>query len=102
MMEAGLLDEVRGLVGSGRLRVGTQAASAVGYRELIPLIVERAEADPARLAEAVRRIKGNTRRYAKRQVTWFSHLSGITWIDVGDLDPGSAARAALEAWRGTG
>jgi len=102
MMAAGLLDEVRLLVGSGRLREGTQAASAVGYRELIPLVAGSTEPDPERLAEAVRRIKVNTRRYSKRQMTWFSRAAGVTWIDIGDLDAEAAARAVVAAWRGTG
>jgi tRNA dimethylallyltransferase len=98
MMDAGLLDEVRGLVDAGLLREGTQAASAVGYRELLPLVSEAASADPEGLAQAVERIKTSTRRYAKRQVTWFSQLPGITWIDVGDLDRDGAAREVLAAW----
>jgi tRNA dimethylallyltransferase len=102
MIEAGLLDEVRGLVASGRLREGTQAASAVGYRELIPLVGGPTGEDPAGLAEAVEQIKTNSRRYAKRQVTWFSRIAGVTWIDVGDLDAEEAAAAVLQRGRGAG
>lgn len=95
MMEAGLLDEVERLVASGLLREGTQAASAVGYRELLPLVAESASVEPERLAAAVEQIKTNTRRYAKRQVTWFSQLPGVSWVDIGDLDADGAARAIL-------
>jgi tRNA dimethylallyltransferase len=100
MMEAGLLEEVRRLVASGRLREGTQAASAVGYRELLPLVQGSAAVEPERIEAAVERIKVSTRRYAKRQVTWFSQLPGITWLDVGGLDAQEAAREVLRLWRG--
>jgi tRNA dimethylallyltransferase len=100
MMEAGLLEEVRELVASGTLHEGTQAGSAVGYRELIPLVRSAGGVDAGRLADAVERIKTSTRRYAKRQVTWFSQLPGVAWIDVGDLDVHEAAREVLVRWRG--
>jgi len=99
MMEAGLLEEVRRLVASGQLREGTQAASAVGYRELIPLVEDPAAVDPDDLAAAIEEIKRNTRRYAKRQVTWFSQLPGATWLDVGDFDAEEAAGEVLARWR---
>jgi tRNA dimethylallyltransferase len=98
MMEAGLLEEARGLVAAGLLREGTQAASAVGYRELLPLVTGAGNIDPDALAAAVERIKTSTRRYAKRQVTWFSQLPGISWIDVGDLDLEGAAGEVMDRW----
>ena len=78
MMAAGLLEEVRELVSSGRLSSSMPAANAVGYRELLPVVEEGADAD-----KAVALIKRSTRRYAKRQVAWFSRLSGVKWIDPG-------------------
>ncbi|MBN2565932.1 MAG: tRNA (adenosine(37)-N6)-dimethylallyltransferase MiaA, partial [Candidatus Eisenbacteria bacterium] len=95
MMEAGFLEEVRHLVASGHLASDMPAASAVGYRELLP-IVEGGEGD---LDGAVELIKRSTRRYAKRQLTWFSSLSYTAWIDVGERGTEQAAKEILSRWR---
>jgi tRNA dimethylallyltransferase len=74
----------------------------VGYRELIPLAAAAEDVDPGRLAEAVERIKTSTRRYAKRQVTWFSQLPGIRWFDVDELGVKDAAQSIVASWRAAG
>ena len=98
MMTAGLVAEVEGLVSRGALSPDMPAASAVGYRELLPL-VERGERD---LAEAVALIKRNSRRYAKRQMTWFRSIEDVAWFDLDGRTPDDAAAAilALQAERG--
>ena len=68
MMREGLLDEVRALYDSGRLRDDSTAAQAIGYKEIIKYL--RGEIS---LSDAVEEIKLGTRRYAKRQLTWFRH-----------------------------
>ncbi len=74
MMDAGLLEEARriyetyGCVG---------ALKAIGYKELVSYINGEYGID-----EAVRLIKRNTRRFAKRQHTWFKRDERITWFDV--------------------
>jgi len=100
MMAAGLLQEVDALRTSGRLLPGMPGASAVGYRELLAL----GSHDPGAVAAAVRSIKTSTRRYAKRQMTWFRAIEGIEWLDVEALGTEGAAaeivrRAAAEAGR---
>jgi tRNA dimethylallyltransferase len=121
MLVSGLLDEVRALHESGRLRPGMPAASAVGYRELLPVVagqaggVDEQAGDVAEqaggvaeqaggiaeqaggVAEAVHEIKTNTRRFAKRQLTWFSSVDGVTWIDVASLGPEETARTIVVA-----
>ncbi len=80
MMAAGLLDEVKRLyrkAGSSHYH----AFKAIGYRELMDVIDGRDS-----LEEAVGKIKQNTRRFAKRQLTWFRD-EPIHWFDV-DLDGG--------------
>ena len=67
MMSEGLLDEVRGLYDLGLLREGT-AAQAIGYKEIVDHLEGKCSLD-----EAVERIKLSSRRYAKRQLTWFRH-----------------------------
>jgi tRNA dimethylallyltransferase len=86
MMESGLLEEVRALVDSGRLAAGMPGASAVGYRELLPVVSGEEDLDVA-----VDAIKRNTRRYAKRQLTWFSAIYGLTWLDLSILSIEEAA-----------
>jgi len=93
MMEEGLAREVASLRADGRLLPDMPAASAVGYRE----ILELGETPPgdAALAEAAERIKTSTRRYAKRQLTWFRSLPSIRWLDAEALGvEGTAAAVA--------
>ena len=66
MLQDGLLDETRALLDSGVFERSPTAAAAIGYKELLPFL--RGEAT---LEEAVNELKTATRRYAKRQLTWF-------------------------------
>jgi len=94
MVADGLLDEVRTLLASG-YRQALTAAQAIGYKELVPVVEAGAE-----LEEAVAAIKQATRRYAKRQLTWFRADPRIEWIDVTELsspDTVSAAQALVES-----
>ena len=68
MMEEGLLCEVSSLYTGGVLKKGTTAAQAIGYKEIISYIDGECTLD-----EAVDFLKLSTRRYAKRQLTWFRH-----------------------------
>ncbi len=72
MMEAGLLEEVKGLLPQKNLN----ALQTVGYRELFQFLNNEIS-----LEEAVKEIKKNSRRYAKRQLTWFRKEEGIQWFD---------------------
>ncbi len=78
MMEAGLLQEVEGLIRDFELAPGKplpNALQTVGYTELLDYCFGRCS-----LEEAVERIKTNTRHYAKRQMTWFRRDPEIRWI----------------------
>ena len=68
MMEEGLLSEVKALYDDGMLDPETTAAQAIGYKEIVDYIEGRCT-----LPEAVETIKLSSRRYAKRQLTWFRH-----------------------------
>ena len=72
MIEEGLLREAEEYY-SNPLR-GT-SAQAIGYKELFPYFEGKIS-----LEEAVENIKRETRRYAKRQLTWFRREKQITWI----------------------
>lgn len=71
MMENGLLDEVRGLYD----KRSVNALNTVGYKELFDYLDGRWP-----LEEAVERIKGNTRRYARKQLTWFKRDENVKWF----------------------
>lgn len=75
MMEAGLLEEVRGLMAQG-FTSDDIAMKGIGYKELLDHF---AGAYP--LEEAVRLIKRNTRHYAKRQLTWFKRYEDMVWFN---------------------
>jgi tRNA dimethylallyltransferase len=76
MIQRGLVDEVRALM-TGRYRSAVKALQTVGYREIIDYLEGRCSLD-----EAVGLIKRNSRRYAKRQLTWLRHDSRIRWVDA--------------------
>jgi tRNA dimethylallyltransferase len=90
MFERGLLDEVRRLLGAG-YRDALTAAQAIGYKELVPVVESGAE-----IEHAVAAIKRATRRYAKRQLTWFRADPRVRWLDITGLAPAEALREALE------
>ncbi|MDR2671693.1 MAG: tRNA (adenosine(37)-N6)-dimethylallyltransferase MiaA [Oscillospiraceae bacterium] len=77
MMSQGFLEEVRRLRDAG-VPEDVPAMNAIGYRELGEVLDGQAT-----LTEAVARIKQATRRYAKRQITWFAHQWDAEWLDAG-------------------
>ncbi|HEY5506754.1 MAG TPA: tRNA (adenosine(37)-N6)-dimethylallyltransferase MiaA [Coriobacteriia bacterium] len=89
MIAGGLLDEVRGLLDAG-YRSSLTAAQAIGYKELVPVIDGNGDLD-----SAVAAIKQASRRYAKRQMTWFRADPRVRWLDVTDLSPAAATDAAF-------
>ncbi len=74
MLNAGLVDEVRTLLGNG-LTASSTALQAIGYKELVSYLQGSGS-----LQEAVDQIKQSSRRYAKRQLTWFRRMSYIRWL----------------------
>ncbi|PWB81368.1 MAG: tRNA (adenosine(37)-N6)-dimethylallyltransferase MiaA [Candidatus Methylomirabilota bacterium] len=76
MMTQGLLREVRGLLAQGYN--GTlRPLRAIGYRHMIEYLEGRSSLDGA-----VASLKRDTRRYAKRQFTWFRHQDECEWLSV--------------------
>ena len=90
MIEKGLLGEVKGLKAKGYSRDLT-SMKALGYRE----IMSHLDGETG-LEEAVDLIKRNTRRYAKRQLTWFRGEKGVTWLEYREREeiPALAERIA--------
>ena len=77
MMEQGLLDEAKTLYPKRHLN----ALNTVGYKELFAYMDGVWPLD-----EAVERIKGNTRRYARKQLTWFKRDESVTWFHPDDIE----------------
>lgn len=73
MLQRGLLREVSNLVESGYQ--DCQSMQAIGYKELIPVV--NGEID---IETSTEQIKQNSRRYAKRQMTWFKNKMNVTWF----------------------
>lgn len=82
MVEEGLVDEVKSLLHQG-FREGVTAPQAIGYKEIAAALDGEISFD-----KAIELIKTATRRYAKRQRTWFRKDPRITWIaaDSGDTE----------------
>lgn len=74
MLEQGLVDEVRGLYDRDIRDV--QAIRAIGYKELYDYFDGRETFE-----QAIENLKQNSRRYAKRQLTYFRNKMDITWYD---------------------
>ena len=72
MMEAGLLDEAKAVLSNSKLKTSYQA---IGYKEL-----KRYFDNEASLEECIQSLKMSTRRYAKRQLTWFRRDERINWL----------------------
>jgi tRNA dimethylallyltransferase len=92
MWRAGFVDEVRGLERAG-LREGRTASRALGYRQVLEYLAGDCSEQDARDATIVQ-----TRRFARRQLTWFRRDPRIVWVAHDDPN---AAVVALEAVRST-
>lgn len=81
MIANGLVEETKRLLADGVFAANSTAAAAIGYKELLPAL--RGEKT---LAEAAEDLKTATRRYAKRQITWFSAKEYVhpLWCDTED------------------
>ncbi len=77
MVQNGLVDEARELWKMSGMKT---AANAIGYKELIPFFENMMS-----LEECIDKIKQETRRYAKRQLTWFRKNERIEWLFLDDF-----------------
>lgn len=86
MLQTGLLTEVEQFVNSAP---GTTAKQAIGLKELAPYA-----RDEESLDTAVERLKMETRRYAKRQLTWFRRNENVNWLYIDELQTAEALLGA--------
>ena len=80
MLDDGLLDEVREVMELDGVQLDEPPLSTIGYREPIQYLRGEIEYD-----EMVRLVKRNSRRYAKRQLTWFRRYDEYHWRSATDL-----------------
>lgn len=80
MLEQGLVEEIRGLLADGIPETAT-AMQAIGYKEFVDALDGRCT-----IEEAADLVRQSSRRYAKRQLTWFRRNKAIHWLirDTGD------------------
>lgn len=79
MLELGWADECRRLLADPR-GISTEAAQALGYRELFAWLQAGGEGAPPE--DVVRRVQTATRRFARRQLTWLRHIDGVEVLTV--------------------
>ncbi|MCK4351915.1 tRNA (adenosine(37)-N6)-dimethylallyltransferase MiaA [candidate division WOR-3 bacterium] len=87
MLKNGFLDEVKGLIYKG-YSPELNSLQTIGYKELISVLGGKIS-----LSSAAQLIKRNTKRYVKRQFTWFKGMKDIHWIELPDKE---AARKCVE------
>ncbi|MBT9133286.1 MAG: tRNA dimethylallyltransferase [Firmicutes bacterium] len=91
MVATGLLDEVSALMTRGMSLVAHQA---LGYKEVIPFLEGRCS-----FQEMMETLKRETRRYAKRQLTWFRADARVQWLNISDEAKAQAEIMAILARR---
>ncbi|MDD6807593.1 MAG: tRNA (adenosine(37)-N6)-dimethylallyltransferase MiaA [Oscillospiraceae bacterium] len=87
MLSKGLLDEAREFVGNP---IGATAKQAIGLKELAPFINGERTLD-----ECVDHLKQETRRYAKRQLTWFRKNPEVNWLYIDEMNGEELVAEAL-------
>jgi tRNA dimethylallyltransferase len=80
MIENGLIEEIKYILSKGYSKT-LNSLNTVGYKEIISYLDGEISQD-----RAVDLIKRNTRRYAKRQMTWFRKVEGMHWFEVDTFD----------------
>ncbi len=93
MFEDGLVDEVKNLVCQGA-RDALTSRQAIGYKEVIDYLDGNAT-----LEDSKELIKQRSRRYAKRQLSWFKRDTRFRWIDMDELGVEGAIELIVDAYR---
>ena len=97
MVERGLVEEVRSVLESG-VRPDAPGLNTVGYKETVQYL-----AGDITKEEMVARIQQNTRRYAKRQMTWFRGEKDVIWVDAAsNRDPVDISHEILDRLQESG
>ena len=92
LVEQGLFDEVESLLNRG-LTESDISMKGIGYKEVMGFLHGRYSRE-----EAIELIKKNTRRFAKRQITWFRRYEDATWLNISDYPGEEQALGELLEW----
>jgi tRNA dimethylallyltransferase len=94
MLQNGFMEELRRLANAAGAE-STLALQSLGYRQMLPAL-----SDPSRFDEGVALWKRDTRRYAKRQMTWFRHQLPVHWIAIDEsTPPAETAERIIAQWQ---
>ena len=78
MINLGLVDEARSLL---KNKLSTSSLQAIGYKEFYKYFENQEN-----LGDTIEKIKRNTRKYAKRQITWFGKNNKINWFNIDEYE----------------
>jgi tRNA dimethylallyltransferase len=92
LIEAGLVDEVKGLMDMGLTEYDI-SMKGIGYKEVIAYLQNECS-----LAETVELIKKNTRHFAKRQMTWFRRYKDMKWFCISDYADDRSCQEDIFKW----
>ena len=90
MFEKGFLEEVRSILDMG-YTLQDPGLNTVGYKEAIAHLKGELSRE-----KMIKDMKTQTRRYAKRQITWFKRWDFVQWIDLDDIGTEEAAEKVLQ------
>lgn len=88
MVQSGLIEEAKSFVNEN---MSSTSSMAIGYKELMPYLQGEAE-----LETCIENLKMQTRRYAKRQLTWFNRDKNIHWFNIDILSKDELASEAVD------
>ena len=91
MWEEGFVDEVRGLIPAG-IEHGLTASRAIGYQQVLEYLAGQVSEQ-----DAIQSTQALTRRYARRQVSWFRRDQHTVWLDSEDTEAPQHVAAAIRA-----
>lgn len=89
MIEQGLVDEVRSILDAGHSK-DLQSLNTVGYQEIIKYLDGEWT-----LEKAIEKIKTSTRRYAKRQMTWYKRWGFVHWMNADEMSVGGMKQEVI-------
>ena len=94
MLQMGLLEEIKALLASGIPEKAT-AMQAIGYKEFVDALAGRSS-----IEAAVAQVQQSSRRYAKRQLTWFRRNENMHWLirDTGETGEEILQKARQVIW----
>ena len=93
MVKDGLIEEAKEVIDMMSSKGRLTSFQAIGYKEFVPYFNGKIT-----LEEALEIIKQESRRYAKRQITWFKRTNGLEWIDA-DRDVNEIVSEIIEYYK---